>query len=99
MRSMAKRVLNLAILALCLITITICIPSSLAGVHSSSIQQNKCGDVIVDSYCESSGVVSIINLEGYCMANKVTDENGHIKMVRDGKINGGNIYARNADAE
>ena len=106
MRAMAIRSFKMVSFISLLIIIGLSPICSFAGPHSpaqsfGSTQTIKSAsdDGVVESYCESSGAGSIINLEGYCMANKITTEDGCVKMVRDNRGNGNNTYAKNIEEE
>ncbi|MDP3790497.1 MAG: hypothetical protein Q8R38_00405 [Candidatus Omnitrophota bacterium] len=103
---MAKQVLKIAILAIILTIVALYTPVYFSGpyglsysstIHASAQEKND--NIVIDSYCESSGVNSIINLENCSMANKIAMEKGQIRIVRDNAGEPENAYAKNIEDE
>lgn len=102
MRSIASELVRFVNAAAFFTIASICPANSLAssqGSFNSTTQQNKNDGIAVNSYCESGGASSIINLENCSVANKIIVEKGCIRIVKDDDIETKHVYAKNIEEE
>ena len=86
MRAISK-VMLLEVFFLLMMMLGFCAFATVKSIDGDMMTKDViCDGILADNYCRPDTMSGIVNLEDFCGANKINDDNGRIAIVKEAEL-------------